>query len=207
MKKIQSILCLLFVMLAITGCSSNSKEKAEIESKTYNPANTPTISDFSEVSPEQSSVEIEITLENWEEYFEIRENGRWVEDAFGEIDYLWLSQNIYLRDSYTAKVDFSRSSEVAFKADATCRLVDIDYDEETREYWFTDQEWDEPSQRENTAAFYANELEYNQEYGAELFSCGEGYYTIDGVKVKNVEVFQNINVTRVQGYIYLLAEN
>ena len=45
-------------------------------------------------------VEIQITLDNWQEYFEIREGYRWVQDDFGVTVDVWIITAIVLREEY-----------------------------------------------------------------------------------------------------------
>ncbi len=54
--------------------------------------------------PEPVYETIEITLDNWQEYFEIKQVENWYEDDFGDFDYLEVISAIFIREEYLDKI-------------------------------------------------------------------------------------------------------
>ncbi len=74
--------------------------------------------------------EVEITLENWETYFELREAKGTYTNDFGEVEYVNIGYGIFLRDEYAQKLkDQWDSVHVTFRMqyDEEYHYVDGDY--------------------------------------------------------------------------------
>ena len=150
------------------------------------------------------SNEVEITSDNWQQYFEVKESPLWEENAFGEAETLYVRYCLFLKDEYKDKVDESKESAVAFAFEYDWILADIEINYETREYSYTGKVHDySQDHEESTLAVDTGVLIYSEDCGI-ICSCGEGYFTDDNdVKIPNCYQFTNIEMTRVEGNLYL----
>ena len=134
-------------------------------------------------------------MDNWFDYFEIIQEDVWEENAFGEAEVLRISQIIMLKKEYAGKVDLSNTN-IAFEISAFISLENIDIDFENRTYSYLGTSWEEFS-GEITLTGTVNGENYP------IFSCCDGYLTIDDVDVPNIEILQNVVISRVQGSMFL----
>ncbi len=139
--------------------------------------------------------EIQITLDNWQAYYEISESVEWVKNDFGEAVNLSISQVIKPKEEYKNIIDINNSS-VAFKFQAVKSLVGIDLDLSKEEFSYTDIKWEEYTEEYTTTATVTNN-------DISFFSCSDGYLGKNGVDVTNIEILENIIVSRVSGSIFL----
>ena len=137
--------------------------------------------------------EIHITLENWNEYFEIYEKTEWLRNDFNEAENLRITQYVGLKESYQKIIDFNNTS-VAFEIEATQVSVDIELDLSKETYAYTDTENDRYDFIETTTVVGRE---------ASFFSCCDGYFIKNGAKVPNIEILKDVVVSRVTGSIYL----
>lgn len=79
-------------------------------------------SDYSAFAPE----EIEITLDNWQNYFEIRPANRTECDAFGTIIHYVYGYAFFLKDEYMDRV--ASISDIAFKVNAAFEYRQVEWD-------------------------------------------------------------------------------
>lgn len=70
---------------------------------------------------------VEITMDNWQEYFEIRVCESKYYNAFGELDDTWRTDAIYLKEEYISSLT-TGGADVAFGVTAT--IAYLEYDEE-----------------------------------------------------------------------------
>ena len=105
MKKAISLLLALMLCLSLCACGgSNEMPEAQVST---DPATTPEATEpatTEATEPEESEpapVCVEITLENWQDYFELREYTEFVENGFGEIDDAKTHWSVVSKDGYT----------------------------------------------------------------------------------------------------------
>lgn len=134
--------------------------------------------------------EIEITLDNWNRYFEIVENTDWRKNAFGEAENLNISYSFKLKDEYQTAYD----NDIAVEIHAEKVLVDIDLDLAEEKYCYLDV-INETYDFNTIETLTGNEINF--------FSCSDGYFEQNDIKVSNIEILKNIEILRVQGKIYL----
>lgn len=159
-------------------------------------------------SEQQISSEIEITLDNWYQYFEVKDAPLWEENAFGEAETLYARYCLFLKDEYRDRVDTMKESIIAFAFEYDWILADIEVDYNAKEFSYTGIVYeDSQGHEETTLAVYTGML-VDEENCAIICSCGEGYFTNDNdVKIPNCYQFTNVEVTRVEGSIFLFDEN
>lgn len=134
--------------------------------------------------------EIEITLDNWDQYFEIVENTDWRKNAFGEAENLNISYSFKLKDEYQTAYD----NDIAVEIHAEKVLVDIDLDLAEGKYCYLDV-INETYDFNTIETLTGNEINF--------FSCSDGYFEQNDIKVSNIEILKNIEILRIQGKIYL----
>ncbi len=131
MKKIIAVLMLLVIAISLTGCKEKKAFETAlecIENGNYAEAKTifETIPDYEGVDGYLAKyVDIEITADNWEEYFEIVETPIWEANAFDEGELLCIKFIIELRDEYEP---FLLNADVAmeFEFVEETHVIDID---------------------------------------------------------------------------------
>lgn len=137
--------------------------------------------------------EIEITLDNWDQYFEIVENTDWRKNAFGEAENLNISYGIKVKDEYKNAIS-TNETEIAVEIHAEKTLVDIDLDLSAERFTYLDEV-------NETCDF--NTIKDFTGTTATFFSCWDGYFEKNDIKVSNIEILKNIEILRVQGKMYL----
>lgn len=137
--------------------------------------------------------EIEITLDNWDQYFEIVENTDWRKNAFGEAENLNISYGIKVKDEYKNAIS-TNETEIAVEIHAEKTLVDIDLDLSAERFTYLDEV-------NETCDF--NTIKDFTGTTATFFSCWDGYFEKNDIKVSNIEILKNIEILRAQGKIYL----
>ncbi len=194
-----------FIFTLDKNCASGVLEIAEENGKTVLKYNTETYyrpEDF--VAKEKEYVdangvshtnltEISITLDNWGEFFEVYEKVEWQRNDFNEAENLRITQYIGLKEQYRKTIDVNDSS-VAFEIEATKVNIDIKLDLSKETYSYTDT-INETYEFVETATVVGSE--------ASFFSCCDGYFIKNSAEVPNIEILENIVVSRVMGSIYL----
>ncbi len=122
--------------------------------------------------------EVEITLENWETYFEIRDAKHITRNDFGDVEYAFFSQGVFLKEEYAQKLyDKFESCSVTFKFsyDESFRHIEGDYP--GGEFWLGEEyvdPWWEYEPREAVVSPWYQEYEgmeesdFYQKHGAEI---------------------------------------
>lgn len=206
------LLTLVILCGLLSGCSTSpngntiKEDVQESGHATEIPSHDNNATNF--ISPEQTtSSEIELTMDNWHQYFEIRETPLWEENAFGEAETLYVRSCLFLRDEYRDKVDVNMESTAAFAFEYDWILTDVEINYETREYNYTEKMYaDSKGHEESTLAIHMGMLIDAEGCGI-ICSCGEGYFTNDnGERIPNCYQFSNVEVTRVEGNIYLFDD-
>ncbi len=131
MKKIIAILLLMVMAFALTGCKEKKlyeEAVALIESGDYAGAKTifESIPDYEGVDGYLAKyVDIEITEENWQQYFELVETPIWEATAFDEGELFGIKFILELREEY---VPYLLNADVAmeFEFVEETRVIEID---------------------------------------------------------------------------------
>lgn len=144
---------------------------------------------------------IEITAENWDEYFEITEKGNFNKDAFGDFSSFYLSQYISLKEEYVDRVS-TNLSDVVMELDFTYGKKGCQVDGANETYTLTDSyevsEYDYDSSAYKLTYGSIDEEEY---YRATIMS---GSWNKENGYIDNYRT--EPQVLRVQGSLYLLKE-
>lgn len=165
--------------------------------------NTPT-----NTTEQKLSKEIKITSDNWKEYFEIKEFPLWKENAFGEIDDLALWWGIYLKEEYHNKVDLTQMGSVAFALNGKYQCAGILIDYNNQKYNYIDGViLDDIEEVSTTDVFDFSSLLHPlaEKFGfCRIWSSGLFEYELNGANTTFTYKHFDINVSRVEGNIYLL---
>ena len=163
MKKALSLISALILCLSLCACDSKSSKQSKydaliecIDNDDYAGAMTelhkllgmdnytgsivinPSYSQDATTEPTVSYTEMEITTENWQEYFEITIEEHWGENAFGEPDYISRNLIFRVKDTYADKVapwDFAEPQDISIEIgyDYTNYKWTIDFENQTYE--------------------------------------------------------------------------
>lgn len=142
---------------------------------------------------------VEITAENWDEYFEIVDEGKFSENAFGEVENFTYNQYLCLKEKYVEKLS-SSLSELVMELDFTYGKQGCQVDLENKKYTLLDSyEVDTYDHDSSIYQFSYSNHEDAAYYRTSLMSShfnGEGNY-LSSFKT-------DMEIVRVQGTIYLL---
>lgn len=113
-------------------------EPTEIESPTTEPSTEPPTTTPTETEPPATEPEytaIELTLENWDTYYEIMDTGiEYRTDAFGEISNIWICQNWELKKEYRERLSHVEDFAVEFTPKMAINDVRATVDLENKTY-------------------------------------------------------------------------
>lgn len=142
---------------------------------------------------------VEITAENWDEYFEIVDEGKFGENAFGEVESFNYYQYLSLKEEYVGK--FSNSlSKLAMELDFTYGKKGCEVDLANKKYTLTDSyEVDTYDYESSIYQFNYSNHEDEVYYRTTLMSS---YFNKDENCLSGFKT--DMEVVRVQGTIYLL---
>ncbi len=143
--------------------------------------------------------EIEITKENWDQYFELVEEGKFSDNAFGEFESFTYYQYLSLKSEYVDRIS-SSLSKLAMELDFTYGNKGCKLDKANKSYTLTDSydvsDYDyESSIHEFSYGEYEDELYYRTTLMSAYYNEDESYLSSFKTDMK---------VLRTQGSIYLL---
>lgn len=212
MKK---ILCLLLVLaLVLCSCadavdttSTDSAEISSVESlelssaasseASSEPISSKETSSADTVSEVQTRGNIQITMENWETYFEFAVIPRFATNAFGEVEKLQFAHLLKLKDEYAKKVDTSKTKmtiEVSFVYGERSCEVDL----ANQAYVLGDYAWTERETQTQQTLWHCGVHGFDV-YG---FEVGKYYYISEVANGKFCS-YSDFELLRVQGSLYL----
>lgn len=144
-------------------------------------------------------ISVEITAENWNTYFELKQEPSWQENDFGEVDGIQVATVIKLRPEYYDIV--AEESEIAFEVSGKIKEKEIDVDYSAKTYSLKEFTGGYEGDFKETAsfAFYKN----NYYSYAHIYACHIGYITDRGEVFYVVNVLENAQVLRAAGTLYL----
>ena len=142
---------------------------------------------------------IEITPENWDTYFEIVDEGKFSENAFGEVESFNYYQYLSLKEEYVDK--FSNSlSKLVMELDFTYGKKGCEVDLQNKKYNLLDSyEVDTYDRDSSIYQFSYSNYEDEVYYRTTLMSS---YFNKEGSYLSDFKT--GMEVIRVQGTIYLL---
>ena len=146
--------------------------------------------------------EIVISMDNWQEYFEIKKIDIWDKDDFGDVNGLAIQNIIKLKDAYHDKI--AKKSEIKFKVfgKERSRELTVNYKNQTYQLRKIDI-YKIDKDYETTTTFSLNEYSSTQDFSEQIYWCHDGYYEMNGKKYMDIHVLEDYNVTRVEGRLYL----
>jgi len=115
MKRINIFALLLAMVLILTGCGMDQPAATEAPAAavvTEAPTEAPTLPPTEPPTEASQPVPVEITMENWEEYFELRETEQvYISETCSVINRVF-GYGVFLKEEYTDR--FAEGSQVAF---------------------------------------------------------------------------------------------
>lgn len=143
--------------------------------------------------------EIEITPENWDQYFELVTEGKFSDNAFGEFESFTHYQYLALKREYVDRIS-SSLSKLAMELDFTYGRKGCKLDKDNKSYTLTDRyEVDDYDHESSIYEFHYNNHEGEADYNATIMSS---YYNEDEKCLVSFKT--DMKVLRTQGSIYLL---
>ena len=215
MKKALSLILALVLCLSLCACGDSNSDPTTIETNPSKPADTtpaidptaPTIlSEPSTTEPNETEPEntepthtlIELTLENWDTYFEFVSVDGWNENAFGEADTLHFYYYYKLKDEYREICNDETSIAIEYSFTYAYHECTVDYAARTYTIHDTDDNACESTDIED-CFFYSELLEgYCINVGWDAGGCRVG--------ASRIRMNDNFKVTRVQGTLCLISQ-
>lgn len=152
---------------------------------------------------------VELTLENWQQYFEIKPYAEPQTDAFDELSDLMICTTLVLKDEYVNTFAASDGAiEVSFGGEYRCP---IEYNSATKELTlgtpYTKEESEQKGYYLSTEAVtYTDELTYYREYGFRIgggVGCPPDTFKVEGdIVTADITYYDTIEITRIQGNLY-----
>ena len=165
--------------------------------------------DDTQVTPTNSK-EITITIDNWNEYFDVIEYPYWKENAFGEIDDLAIWWGISLKEEYNSLIDTEKEQSVAFELSGKYNNYGIQVDTSKKQYTYTDLIYADGGESVKQTATFDFLGQYNAETKVfnflRVWSSGIGEADKDGEMIEAIYRYYDISVLRAEGKIYLLEQ-
>lgn len=206
MTKLLAPLMALAMVFALCACGTGSADAGEEDDLVMAepvgalPEPTVTPTDAPTPPPAPEPLAIRITLDNWQDYFEIRPQVKFSgsSNAFGE-ETVYPSQiahYISLKEEYRNGIEAGAESRVAFMYSLS--LSDRYYHsvEDIENGSFYDERYYDPVT--DCDAVIASENDYMADISASGFVTNRGEYYMSAGEITNVEM------TRVEGVIYLM---
>ena len=174
MRKIIALVLIACLALSFTSCFAE-EGKGDIQTEKRN------------------VISVEITAENWNTYYELKQEPWWMENDFGEVDEMELKTVIELRPEYYDRV--TGESEIAFEVSGKVvdRYIDIDYSAKT--YTLKEPTGVYEGDFKETGSLVLYEKDYDCE--AWIYAC---HISKSG---DSVHVLENAQVLRAKGTLNL----
>ena len=141
---------------------------------------------------------IEITTENWNEYFTIEQVETWQENAFGEYDNLKIDLVLSIKDEYAERVVEKQDTTliIAFSCDGAVKGANIDY--ASQKYTIVEDRKIEPHNDILT-------ISINDLVAPYVITNGELAPSSNG-DIQYIMMFENPVVERVEGTLTLYVD-
>ena len=180
MKKIIALIVVVAMCLSLVACGGGTDTSQETENNT---------TDNIDYEP------IEITLDNWQDYFEVVEVPVWEENAFREIDSFNLRYEFRLKEEYYPRLNAEASNivmEISYSYGA--KPCKVDFENFTYEL----------GERLRTATATNITDEFYDDNG-KFYANPFGITSYDPV-TQEVRYYDDVEMLRIQGTLYLIAE-
>ncbi len=152
---------------------------------------------------------VEITMDNWQEFFEIRLVEQWIEDDFGDVNFVEISPRFYIREEYRDKIIFDTMDfAVGYQVDTIPCDLEVDWENKA---FYVGNALGEP--------IYTDTNTWSSKYAEESFVKEDGYLfqfrdwgigKDDLEAIKNDEYrfcdFYSVKITRIEGTIEIKGE-
>lgn len=222
MKRIVILLSAVVMLFSFTACNNKQKEnnndiqsvsdymgklegnitESHLDSETYNSVGE-------ETNRKQSSA-VNITADNWNNYFDVSEKAVWSKNAMGEYNDVTVYQTISLKEEYHSRLDYEKDFDVAFDVSAKCILVGFEFDCAKQEYRYRDDliPGETPETTEETVHF-CNYIIVNDSSGItkvdplRVWSSGVGKREDNGEIINDIYKYYDIQIIGVSGTLFL----
>ena len=154
---------------------------------------------------------IELTMDNWQEYFELRECFDLYTNNFGEMENFNIGYGLFLKEEYISRLE--NITEVSFEIEADRALYAVNVDEATGDYTLGESysgynwDWHWEGQHGTFTASVWNRTYNDEDPRSDLYMQVAGmvndtWYTSEG-DIRYYCVLENAVLTRIQGTIEL----
>lgn len=215
MKKILALVLTIILMVATSSAVYGSEADSQLLEKYRSLINALEQRDFSiarteleryirENASEYHSVEI--TSENWSEYFDVTIVDHYDVDAFGNPVYFTVKGQIKLKDEYHSRLVQNTANEVRFNVRYVDQPITVIADFQNKNYNITRKE-SSPFEKSCEVRTHILETPYNGKALAGFFqSSGMSYRDNDGNILYYVDHFLEYEVLQAIGTIWLYNE-
>ena len=201
MKRFWTLFVMISMMLFLFGCGSK-EEKVEVPTEEGAEEKSVVIKDKDTV---------EITMDNWQDYFEIRKDVTEHTNDFDEVEEVFFGYSLFLKDEYADQI-IDADVDIGF-VKRNPFICPAEYNTDTGEVLFGNpytqeeiqnkseyldaEETDEDTVHMGMISVEEGSTNLGSFYGA----CGDGYFK-EGNTIKcDVKYFPDIEITRIRGTI------
>lgn len=139
---------------------------------------------------------IEITLDNWQDYFEFKEYHNFEENGFGEFESASTSYYLITKDEINVDVENSDVT-LEYTWEYAKQSYAVDFENKTVTYGEITEKYTSDPQVETMNSIYRKE---NNAYKYEKYIASESYYELEGNCYSKVT---GVDVTRIIGTLYV----
>ncbi len=191
MKKILALLLAAVMCLSLVACGGGN----DTPSTNDNNANNTSQENENSTTDNIDYEPVEITLDNWQDYFEVVEVPVWEENAFGEIDSFNLEYEFRLKEEYYPRLN-AEASNIVIEISYSYGKKPCKVDFENLTY-----ELGERLRTETTT----NITDKFYDHNGRFFTNPFGITSYDP-GTQEVRYYDDVEMLRIQGTLYLTAE-
>ncbi len=233
MKRIALILLTLVMLMLLVSCGSNKYAKYDalidrLEADDYEGAYAELVDlakangaignnddnedaeDENEGTKEPETEIIEINSDNWQEYFEIRRGVSVHEDAFGDVENVYVGYRLHIKDAYLEKtvrvdlaIEYLKSGNIAAKMEYDIENDVLTIGEELSEEYMKEHTYyvDKDATEQDTTTF-SGDYELERGVGLGGFQGGwqtDSFIVENGIAKWDGGFYTQIELPRVEG--------
>ena len=201
MKKLCSLILVVVMIWSLVACSGKTvPESGNVSQNNPQQEKLSTIPETTEAKEEVLLKEIEITLDNWKDYLEMKYMVGWDYNAFDEIEgFSYIYPVLALKEDFEGRT-VSKNTELAvgFTATEFWKTASADIESQTFE-WGEESGVKEREEVNDTAMFYAEGLGSNQHILADGGIVILNPFSKHGNGVVSYPYYEDFTVTRIEG--------
>ena len=208
MKKAVSLLLVFALCLSFCACGGKSDapvKEEETREENYEVTETEPVI----IEAEPQTVTIELSMDNWQEYFELVDDPVFRKNAFGEAEGFAVGVKLQLKEEYLQKSAYIMDGAIEYQMQYSVIGCDVDMKAETYKlqdiHTINENVYTRMNELSNSLRIGGGD--YIEEKPSDLsISTNEAIYGASGPYAKSVHGYPvNFNILRIQGTLVFLS--